>query len=205
MSQTLLSERNYTIILARGTNGSPVPLPDLINQWRIAEQSLLKIAQQCERFAPEQLTIYLASEPLQKYNQANSATLAQIIQEGYALEKVYIYRALEMALAEHFQKKARGEMKKNGEIILVILDSEPSPRRPLIKLLVEAAQNIDSPQEIGILFAQVGDNLMAKGFLQALDDDLHRAGAKKDIVDTKALAQMTPEQTIDFLLGALLD
>lgn len=205
MLQSLLSERNYTIILAREVYQSSLMLPQLSRQWEKAEQSLLKIAKQCEQFAPNQLTIYLASHPLQKYNQANVSTLEQIIQEGYSLEKVYLYEALESALNQHFEGKKQGIMKKNGEIILVILDGEPQARQSLIKLLLETTQKIDSPHEIGIMFAQVGDNLMARGFLQMLDNDLDRAGAKEDIIDTKVLTDIDSDQVVDFLLSAVLD
>ncbi len=205
MPQTLLRNRNYTIILAREISNPSHQLPKIKQQWQIAEQSLIKIAQQCEEFAPDQLTIYVASQPLQKYNEANSKILTQAIQESYALEEVHLYEALKDALDEHFCRKERGEMKENGEIILVILDSDPPQRSALIKLLVETSKKINSPYEIGILFAQVGDNLMARGFLQALDDDLHHAGATVDIIDTKQLAEMTQEQTLEFLLDAILD
>ncbi|MGK7946825.1 MAG: hypothetical protein AB4058_20380 [Microcystaceae cyanobacterium] len=205
MPQNLLQNRNYTIILAREVGNPSFQLPNIEEQWQIAEQSLVKIAQKCEEFAPEQLTIYVASQPLQKYNEANSHILKQAIQEGYGLDKVYIYEALKDALEEHFQRKEKGEMKENGDIILVILDNDPSKRSALIKLIVETTKKIDSPYEIGILFAQVGDNLMARGFLQALDDNLEIAGATVDIVDTKRLVELTQEQTLEFLLNAILD
>ncbi|MGK7932038.1 MAG: hypothetical protein AB4041_11480 [Microcystaceae cyanobacterium] len=205
MPQTLLRNRNYTIILAREIGDSSFQLPNIEQQWQIAEKSLIKIAQQCEEFAPEQLTIYLASQPLKKYNQANSKILRQVIQEGYTFKKVYIYDAVKDVLVNHFRRKARGDMKENGEIILIILDSEPSERSALVKLLVETSKQINSPYEIGILFAQVGDNLMARGFLQALDDDLYHAGATVDIIDTKQLGELSQEQTVEFLLNAILD
>lgn len=205
MPQNLLQNRNYTIILAREVGNPSFQLPNIEEQWQIAEQSLVKIAQKCEEFAPEQLTIYVASQPLQKYNEANSHILKQAIQEGYGLDKVYIYEALKDSLDEHFQRKEKGEMKENGDIILVILDNDPSKRSALIKLIVETTKKIDSPYEIGILFAQVGDNLMARGFLQALDDNLEIAGATVDIVDTKRLVELTQEQTLEFLLNAILD
>ena len=55
------------------------------------------------------------------------------------------------------------------------------------------------------MFAQVGDDSIARGFLSALDDDLGRAGAKLDIVDTKVLGEMEEKDIPQFLLNALFD
>jgi hypothetical protein len=58
---------------------------------------------------------------------------------------------------------------------------------------------------VGISFLQVGGDAGATRFLKALDDELTRAGARYDIVDTMTLDEMSDRPLKDVLLGALFD
>lgn len=205
MSDALLKNRDYTVILARdGAKHSPAQ-PGLEKQWNIAEESIIEIGKKCEEFDTDGIAIYIASEIVQQYKLGNSEKLREILSGDYASEKVNLLAALKAALGDYFNKKANSEAKENGEIIIVILDSEPRERRAIIKLLVQASEQIDKTEELGILFAQVGDDSLTKGFLTALDDDLERAGAKYDIVDTKSLGEMNDSEIYKFLLDAIYD
>ncbi|MGQ4649381.1 hypothetical protein [Lyngbya aestuarii] len=203
MSETLLRNRDYTIILARNASRtSPAP-PGLEKLWLVAQESVIVLAKKCEEFDPDGITIYIASTPLQKYESETSNKLAELFQGQYASENINLLEALRAALNDYFSRKARGKTKENGEIITVILDDEPGERMAIIKLLVEATHKMDNQEELGIMFAQVGDDLIARGFLTALDDDLHRADAKFNLADTVILARMEESATVQLLLNAL--
>jgi hypothetical protein len=206
MSEALLNRRDYTVILARDAAQSLYHPPGLEQQWQVAEKAMIDLAKKCEKLDPDGLTIYLATTPLQKYEHRTSHTLAQLLQTpNYASPNLDLLGALAAALEEHFARKAQGKLPENGEIVIVILDSEPKERRAIVKLLVAATQKMDSEAELGIMFAQVGEDLITRGFLSALDNDLARAGAKFDIADTKILGEMEESGMTEFLLHALFD
>ena len=112
---------------------------------------------------------------------------------------------IDAAIADYFQHRQNKKTPSNGDIILVILDSEPTQQREIVKLLVETTHKIDDPNSLGIMFAEVGENPMVRGFLQSLDDDLAIAGAKFDLVDTKILGNIAPDDIENFLLNAIFD
>lgn len=204
MSEELLRDRDYTLILSRNGKFKIFSPPELEQQWEIAEKTLLQLAKKCETLNREGLTVYLATDPIQVYQHQTSQSLAKLLEKSYYLHsEINLALALEVALQEHLQRKISGTSQKNGEIIIVVLDSEPPRRSPLIKLLVALTQRIDSRQELGIVFAQVGGDMITKGFLTALDDDLTRAGAKFDIVDAQIFRAMDDRQMTEFLLNAL--
>lgn len=205
MSDNLLKQRDYTIILAKNAVQNLGKPPGLEQQWQKAEKSIINLAKKCEELDPDGITLYIASTPFQKYEGVNSEILTQIFQQDYAVQTLNLVDILKVVIENYFKHKTEGTQKANGEIIIIVLDSEPENRRSIIKLLVEATQKINSRQELGIMFAQVGDDVIARGFLNTLDDDLHRAGAKLDIVDTKVLGEIEAKDIPNFLLNALFD
>jgi hypothetical protein len=201
----LLKNRDYTFILAREASPSASAPPGLKHQWRIAEKSILAIARHCEELDANGLNIYLATNPYQKIAQTNSNALLLLFEDSYATPEVRLFEALQAAIADYFQHQQNKKTPSSGDIILVILDSEPTQQREIVKLLVETTQKMDDPNSLGIMFAQVGDNPMERGFLQSLDDDLAIAGAKFDLVDTKILGKIAPDDIENFLLNSIFD
>lgn len=203
MSHPLLQNRDYTIILARNAKKSLHSPPGLQKQWEIAEKSLLKLVQKCEELDTDGISIYIAENPVRKYEQETSQGLIELIESGYGVETVELFPALEVAIHNYFERKAEQQTKVNGEIIVVVLDSEPRDRRKIVKLLVKATEQMENQEELGIMFAQVGEDSLATGFLTALDDDLHSFGAKFDLADTMILAEIEDEEIPQVFLNAL--
>lgn len=205
MSEASLQNRDYTVILARNASQDAPALPGIEKQWLVAQDSILTLAKKCEEFDSDGLSIYIASTPIQKYEHQTHKALVELLQEGYSSQIINLADALKVALDNYFRRKASGQTKENGEIIIVLLDKEPKERMAVVKLLVEATQKMDKAEELGIMFAQVGDDLITRGFLAALDDDLSAAGAKFDIADTKVLKEMEESAITEFLLNAIHD
>ncbi|NEQ09456.1 MAG: hypothetical protein F6K37_26960 [Moorea sp. SIO4E2] len=205
MSQDLLQNRDYTIILARNASKTFGTQPGLDKQWLLAQESIIALAKKCEELDPDGLTIYIASTPYQKYDNTTSQALVDLFEQPYGSDSINVVEPLKVALDDHFSRKSRQQTKANGDIIIVILDSEPKPPMAVVKLLVAATNKMDSQEELGVMFAQVGEDPITRGFLTALDDDLHAAGAKLDIADTKLLSAMEESQITKFLLDALYD
>lgn len=205
MSAELLKERDYTIIIAKNATQQGSSPPGLQQQWELAEKSMINLAKKCEGFDPDGISVYVASTPFQKYQRVNSEVLEKLFQQDYTAKNLNLLEVLTRVINDYFQVREEGKQKTNGEMIIVVLDSEPEHRRGIIKLLVEVTKKISSRQELGIMFAQVGEDLIARGFLKALDDDLNLAGAKFDIADSKVLGELEESAIPQFLLNALFD
>lgn len=203
MSEALLKNRDYTVIISRNASKTAPILPGLEKQWLVAQDSIITLAKKCEELDTDGITIYIASTPVQKYEHETSQALAELFKQQYSSETINLFEALKAALDDYFSRKAGGKTKENGEIIIVLLDKEPKERMGVVKLLVEATKKMDNQEELGIMFAQVGDDLITRGFLTTLDDDLATAGAKFNIADTMVLKEMEDSAIPEFLLNAL--
>jgi hypothetical protein len=201
----LLENRKFTLILARDGNPDRIAPPGLIKAWDQAESTLLMIAEKCHHLSLNNLDVYVASNPYYCYENVFPHQLKHIFNHAYAPPEIDLYKPLQVVLNDYFKYRKQGPEYIHGQIIIVAIDCEPPNRKGLIQLLVDTTRKLDQETELGILFAQVGDCLMSKTFLQALDDHLHRAGASFDIVDTKTLLHLNPETVTHFLLGALFD
>ena len=199
----LLENRKFTLILARDGNPDRIAPPGLVKAWAQAEETLLMIAEKCHHLSPDNLDVYVASSPYYCYEKVLPHKLKHIFNHSYAPPEINLYEPLQSVLNDYFQYRKKGQEYHHGQIIIVAIDCEPPNRKALIQLLVDATHRLDHETELGILLAQVGDCLMTKTFLQALDDHLHRAGANFDIVDSKTLLHLNPESITHFLLGAL--
>ena len=211
MDTTILKNRDYTIIIAKTSIDDGNKPPNFAERWAAAQTSILALAQTCEAHDPDGVTLYVSCDSseedcqFKKYEHVTSTKLTQVIQEHYPPHKINLQRVLQTALDDYFVRKERGVTKANGEIMLVLLDGEPRDRMALVKVIKEATHKLEVDEELGIGFVQIGEDLLAKGFLTALDDHLKSVGAKFDIVNTKLLDSIEPDSLTEFLLSTLYD
>lgn len=209
MDTSLLQNRDYTFILARTADDNGVKPPGFAQRWLEAQACVLALAEQCEAFDPDGITIYVAMHcaeticRFQKYSQVTSANLTQIFEENASPYRINLCEVLQAALQDYLDRKARGATKVNGEILIVLVDGEPADRMGIARVIKEATQHLDSEAELGIGFVQIGEDLLAKGFLAALDNNLQSVGAKFDIVSTRLLETIESGSLSEFLLDIL--
>lgn len=209
MNEALLRDRDYTIIIAKTASERSINPPKFAERWTTAESSILTLIQKCQDFDPDGITLYVSCRSpeeicmFKKYEQVKAVELAQIVQAGYPPEKVDLQTVMESALESYFNRKSARQTKQNGELILVLLDGEPSDRMAIAKLIKNTTHQLDSDQELRINFVQIGDDGIAHGFLNALDENLQSVGAKFDIVSTRLLEEIQPTSLTEFLLETL--
>lgn len=199
-----LHNRDYIVILARSAYSKYPAPPNLDRAWEKAQALITALAQKCEEYDPDGITVYTTSMVCQRFDHTTSDKIAEVFAQCSRLEVVNVTDVLQEAIAEYFSSKAAGKAKTNGLIILVILDCEPDDRMEMVRLIVETTEQVDSPEEMGISFLQVGSDLLARGFIKSLDNNLSAAGAKLDIVDAKVLEELDLTSE-DILTQVLLD
>jgi hypothetical protein len=205
----LLQDRDYTVILAHTSTANESFHPGFADRWEQAQEAILKLAQECEALDPDGITLYVscrgANEEccFHKYESVTSGNLVSIIQANYPPKQVNLQRVLQSALDDYFDRKVASKAKNNGEIILVILDGEPSDRLAVSKAIVQATHKLERDEELGIGLVQIGHDLIARGFFEALDHHLEANGARFDIVHTRVLEHIEPDSLTDFLLDVL--
>ncbi|MBT9313583.1 vWA domain-containing protein [Leptothoe kymatousa] len=203
-----LSNRNYTLIYAPTQPQRVAMPPGFEHRWQRAHAHLLRVAEQCYALATHGLTVYrqsAADGDFQAHQNVNVANFESLMANAPMASQVELTPVLTTVLEQYFAAKARAQLPANGEIVLVLLDSEPTDRLAIAKQIVAASQKLDHNDELGIGWVQVGDDFITKGFLVTLDDNLREKGAKFDIVDHKTIDQIIATDLVSFLTGVLND
>ncbi|MFB2918473.1 MULTISPECIES: vWA domain-containing protein [Aerosakkonema] len=200
-----MEERDYTLIIDKSGSMSTPDQAGGRSRWETAQESTLALARKCEQFDPDGITVYVFSSRFKRYDNVTSSKVAQIFQENDPAGTTNLAGVLQDATNRYFERKAAGQTKANGEIIIVVTDGEPDDRKGVMKAIIEASRRMDRDEELGITMIQVGADATANRFLKALDDELQGAGAKFDICDTVTMDDMADMSLAEVLLNAIND
>jgi Mg-chelatase subunit ChlD len=201
----MLENRDYTLIIDKSGSMSTKDKAGGLSRWQIMQESALALANKCEELDPDGITVYLFSGKFKRYDNVTAAKVSTIFQENDPSGRTDLAAVLADAIASYLQRKASGQTPANGEMILVVTDGEPDDRKAVMQVILDATQKLDRDEELAISFIQVGLDEAATKFLKILDDDLSRAGAKFDIVDTITMEDMEDLTLKEILLSAIND
>jgi uncharacterized protein with von Willebrand factor type A (vWA) domain len=201
----MTSNRDYTLIIDKsGSMSTPDQLGGK-SRWEIAQESTLALARKCEQFDPDGITVYVFSGKFKRYDDVTSAKVAQIFMENDPAGTTNLAGVLQNATDNYFQRKASGQVKPNGETIIVVTDGEPDDRKAVFEVIINASRQMERDEELAITLVQVGSDQQATKFLKALDDQLTSVGAKFDICDTVTLDDMEDMSLAEILTNAISD
>lgn len=202
-----LHNRNYTLIYAPTQLQRVGMTPGFEQRWQQFHTRVLEIAGQCHELASNGLTVYRQTDgdDFQAHHNVNVANLQSLMASAPMPEQLALAPVLAGVLDQYFAAKAMGKQPANGEIILILMDSEPTDRLAIAKQIVTASQKLDHHDELCIGWIQVGDDYITRGFLVTLDDNLREQGAKFDIVDHKSIQQIASDDLASFLMDVLTD
>ena len=200
-----IENRDYTLMIDKSSSMATSDGPDGKTRWQIAQESTLALADKCEEIDPDGITVYVFSGAFKRYDNVTSGKVTKVYEENQPMGQTDLATVLQDAFDDYFKRKEAGTAKVNGETFLIITDGEPTDRKAVINLIMDAAQKVDREDELGISFIQVGTDKEATRFFKALDDDLEGVGAKFDIVDTVTVDDMNGMPLTDVLLNALID
>ena len=204
-TNSIIENRDYTLMIDKSSSMATSDTPDGKTRWEIAQESTVALAKKCEEIDPDGITVYLFSGRFRRYDNVTSEKVFRIYTENEPMGRTDLASVLEDGLENFFQRKAANQTQANGETFIIITDGDPTDRKALIRLIIEATQKIDRDEELAISLIQVGRDKKATAFLKALDDQLQNAGAKFDIVNTVTIEDMQGMSLTDILLNAITD
>ena len=201
----MLENRDYTLIIDKSGSMSTKDQYGNKSRWQVMQEATLALASKCEEFDPDGMTLYTFSGRFKRYENVTANKVMQIFKENEPSGRTDLAGVLQDALNHYFHNKAIGQAKQNGETILVVTDGEPDDRKAVMQAIMEASRRMERDEELAISFVQVGTDPDATRFLKVLDDELTRAGAKFDIVDTITLEDMEDMTLSEILINAITD
>lgn len=201
----MLENRDYTLIIDKSGSMATTDQKGGRSRWATVQESTFALANKCEQFDPDGITVYVFSGRFKRYDNVTSSKVTQIFLENDPSGSTDLAGVLKNATDSYFERKAARQTKLNGETILVITDGEPDDRKAVMKVIIAASRRMERDEELAISFIQVGSDQQATRFLKILDDELQGAGAKFDICDTITLEQMEDFSLTEVLLNAIND
>ncbi len=201
----MLENRDYTLIIDKSGSMSTPDQASGKSRWEVMQESTLALARKCEKLDPDGMTVYLFSGKFKRFDDVTSDKVAQIFMENDPAGTTNLAGVLKDATDNYFKRKAAGQTKPNGETIIVVTDGEPDNRKAVFEVIVNASQQMEKDEELGISLVQVGRDAQAMKFLKALDDQMESIGAKFDICDTITFDDMEDMSLTEILTNAITD
>lgn len=202
---SIIENRNYTLIIDKSASMATSDEPSGKNRWEIAQRTAYALAKKCEEINSDGITVYLFSGRFRRYDNVTPDKVTKIYEENEPMGQTNLAKVLQNGLDNYFERRAADTTQPNGETFLVITDGEPTDRKAVIRVIVEASQKIDRREELAISLIQVGRDTKATTFFKALENELETAGAKFGIVNTVTVDDMKCMSLTDVLLNAIID
>lgn len=202
---SIIENRNYTLIIDKSASMATSDDPSGKNRWEIAQRTAYALAKKCEEINSDGITVYLFSGRFRRYDNVTPDKVTKIYEENEPMGQTNLAKVLQNGLDNYFERRAADKTQPNGETFLVITDGEPTDRKAVIRVIVEASQKIDRREELAISLIQVGRDTKVTTFFKALENELETAGAKFGIVNTVTVDDMKCMSLTDVLLNAIID
>jgi uncharacterized protein YegL len=201
-----LKNRDYVVILDKSGSMEERDCPGGQTRWDSARESVNAIAKKLNEYDPDGITVIPFASTFKTYPNTTPDTVSAIFAEQSPMGGTVLAPVLQHVFSDYTKRKAAGQTKANGEIVLVITDGAPVDQADVAKTIIAFGNKLDNADaEYGISFLQVGKDPQASAFLKKLDDDLVKQGAKHDIVDTKTMEEIESIGLTEALIASLTD
>ncbi|KAJ7878434.1 hypothetical protein B0H13DRAFT_2052678 [Mycena leptocephala] len=212
--------RKYDTVILVDDSGS-MTLPGSrkgVTRWFEAGQALEALAETAAQYDADGIDIHFLNSKSVALNMKSSVDVRGVFDKVRPGGATPTGERLDQILKPYLRKLENAEIQDDGTPVngkgeeikrvnfIVITDGEATdhPKVPVIDAATRlmAISNLCLIQ-LGIQFVQIGNDAAATRALKELDDDIHKAGNIRDIVDTTPYTKLSPV-TADGLIKVLL-
>ena len=180
-----LANYNLELIIDRSMSMRKRDCPGYYSRWGWCGMQAEQLGQQIAATTKQGITITTFASDYLVYGNQSPNQIANVFNNSQLQFGTRMGEPLEARLNKALQNRS-----KTGKptLIAIITDGAPHPRYEpgfVTEVLVNATNRMTNPQDIKVLFFQVGaQDFKGQRFLQHLDNGLMRYGARYDIVQT---------------------
>ena len=197
LSTQLAKLAEFNFIVAIDASGS-MTTDDVKGRtrWESMQETVGQFARDLDKIDSDGIGVVVFNgQGVESFDGVNAAKLAEV----FATRQPRSSTPLAEALAAAIKLAAKSDKKT---VVLTFTDGAPDDKAAAAKVIVDAANKLQSDDDLTFLFVQVGHDRAATDYLRELDDNLK--GAKFDIVDTKTVAEAEAfATTADLVLAAI--
>jgi hypothetical protein len=178
--------------------------PGQASRWEWCGMQLQNLSNQLEQYTPNGFTLTTFGGAFETYPRARSTELRQLFAFPQFTLGTRLAAPLSARLANYFRWR-----KPNSKplLIVVITDGVPAPREEPVRVadtLIDATHKMSSPNEVTIVFFQIGSaNRYGRFFLDQMDNALTSNGARYDIVRTVSFEQLQQQGLTQSLISTV--
>jgi uncharacterized protein with von Willebrand factor type A (vWA) domain len=200
-----LKKYDFIVLVDKSGSMSETDCPGGKSRWDYAQENVLAIARECMKYDSNGITVGVFNNKHKLYENVTDGNdmLKKIFQENSPGGGTDTAGAVKFVIDEYLD--TRGKTGSKPIVCIVITDGIPEDEPALVKVIVDATKKIDTREEIGLEFVQIGKDEHAKAFLHRLDDNLTKEGAKLDIVNATTCDDLGDEPIVDILIASLTE
>jgi uncharacterized protein with von Willebrand factor type A (vWA) domain len=201
MTTEQLKKYDFIVLVDKSGSMSTQDCPGGKSRWDYAQENVLAIARECQKYDDNGITVGVFANKLKLYENVTDGAgmLEKIFTENQPAGSTDTAGALDQVIQEYLSSKAK------PIIVVIITDGIPDDEPALISVIVKATKKISTREEIGLEFIQIGKDQHAHAFLDRLDNNMTKEGAALDIVNTVTADDLGDRLISDVLIASLTD
>ena len=201
MTTEQLKKYDFIVLVDKSGSMSTADCPGGKSRWDYAQENVLAIARECQKYDDNGITVGVFANKLKLYENVTDGAgmLEKIFSENQPGGGTDTAAALDQVIQEYLSSKQK------PIIVVIITDGIPDDEAGLVKVIVNATKKIATREEIGLEFIQIGKDAHAHAFLDRLDNNMTKEGAKLDIVNTVTADDLGDRLISDVLIASLTE
>ncbi|WP_269581942.1 VWA domain-containing protein [Roseibium sp. Sym1] len=178
MSPAQMSEYDFYLLLdSSGSMGEPSTRPGVTGtRWDEAKALGEEIAGFADEVDDDGISVITFASSSKTFNNIDRARVRDVFAQVSPGGSTRLAGALQEAV---------NLRKTNGKdaFVIVLTDGEATDKKDCVDVIVNAVNELDHEKQLTFLFIQIGHDRGAAAFLDYLDDELEKNGARFDCVD----------------------
>lgn len=200
-----LKNRDYVVLIDKSGSMSTPDCQNGWSRWKAASEATQAIANRANEYDPDGITVVPFSSGYNTYENTTPDRVAKVFENEEPIGSTNTTAALQSVFDSYLAQKKAGTAKANGVMCIVVTDGQPDDEQSLARAISNFTKKLDSREEFGLSFIQVGKDQHAAKYLNRLDSHLTDEGAKFDIVNTKTFDEVEKVGLNETLIAALTE
>lgn len=176
----------------------------LTTRWNWCRKELLNLYSKGYRYFPEGITLIPFANNFAIINEARGPAIEGMFKQLTPVGGTNMAKPLAFLLDDYFRRKQRNRGRVKPILIAILSDGEGNAHQ-LREIIVRCTHAMSKPREILITFLEVDATELGRPVIHAMDNDLLRAGAKYDIVDSRSFSEINKYGLMRMLVAAIIE
>lgn len=193
-----LSSRDYILVLDSSGSMSSTDGGSK-SRWDRMKETTLAVVKKLTELDDDGISVYSFSSSFKKFENVKDQDSVNAIFKKDPIGSTVLAPVLKDIFKDFFANR------KKPLTVFVITDGEAEDKNDIVKEIIGATKKMEADEELSLEFIQIGKDSGAKEFLRKLDDDMEKAGAKFDIVDTKTMDELENSSIEEVIIASIND